>query len=307
MNQKDNQLNCDEQLGICGLSPEESATLEPKTSKKLELYVFVDPLCPDCWAFEPTLKKLMLEYSHYFSMRFFVAAHLDAWNTSDKNESTTHKNMAERYEQTAANTGMPCDGDVWLENPVNSPYAPSIAVKAAEMQGRQLGTVFFRRLREMLFLDKRNIADESVLIECADLVGLDVEEFKKDIHSDCAINALQCDVKTTKEMEVDSTPTFLFFNDCVEDGGVKVPGLYSFDVYVEIMKEMLGETPVPKERISLEAFMDQHKLAATKEVAVVYDWSERTAKAKLNELALQQKIEQVPVKHGTFWRVIRSS
>ncbi|MGY4689539.1 ClpXP adapter SpxH family protein [Salibacterium sp. K-3] len=307
MSKKDNQLDCNEKLGICGLSPEESAVIESPSSKKLELYVFVDPLCPECWAFEPTLKKLILEYSHYFSVRFFVAAHLDAWNVSENKGTATQKNMADLYEQTAAKTGMPCDGDIWLENPIYSSYAPSIAVKAAEMQGRQLGTVFFRRLREMLFLDKKNIADESVLMECAELVGLDTAEFKKDIHSRCTVRALQCDAKTTKEMEIEKAPTFLFFNDRVEDGGVKVSGLYSFEVYVEIMKEMLGETPVPREKMSLEDFMEEYELVATKEVAVVYDWSERVAKARLNELALQQKIEQVPVKHGTLWRIIHSS
>ncbi|MFZ4450425.1 ClpXP adapter SpxH family protein [Salibacterium aidingense] len=305
MSKKDKQLDCNEKLGICGLSPGESATMTQRASKKLELYVFMDPLCPECWAFEPTLKKLMLEYGHYFSLRFFVAADLDTWNVPESRQQKEQEQLAELYEQTASKTGMSCDGDIWLENPVNSPYAPSLAVKAAEMQGRQLATVFFRRLREMLFLDKKNIADEQVLIECADYVGLDVEEFKKDIQSHCAVKALQCDMKATKEMEVDKAPTFLFFNDRVEDGGLKVSGLYSYGIYVDIMKEMLGEAPVPKEKIDLQTFMDRYEFVATKEVAVVFDWSERVAKAKLNELALQQKIEQVPVKYGTFWRVLR--
>ncbi|MDQ0298835.1 putative DsbA family dithiol-disulfide isomerase [Salibacterium salarium] len=300
---KDKQLDCDESLGVCGLSPGEEGAVQ-REPKKLELYVFVDPLCPECWAFEPTLKKLVLEYGHYFSLRFFVAAHLDSWNVSENKQHKEQRNLADLYEQTGYQTGMSCDGDVWHENPVNSPYAPSLAIKAAEMQGRQLATVFFRRIREMLFLDKKNIADEKVLTDCARHVGLDVDEFQKDIHSDCAVKALQCDVKTTKEMEVEKSPTFIFFNDCVEDGGLKVSGLYSFDVYIEIMKEMLGKEPIPKEKLSLEEFMKKFEFVATKEVAVVYDWSEKVAKAKLNELALQQKIEQVPVKHGVFWKSI---
>ena len=32
---------------------------------------------------------------------------------------------------------MPIDGDVWLEDPLNSSYPPSIAFKAAEMQDKR--------------------------------------------------------------------------------------------------------------------------------------------------------------------------
>ncbi|SDI26941.1 ClpXP adapter SpxH family protein [Alteribacillus bidgolensis] len=300
---EDKQLHCDKQLGICGLSPEEEFT-NIKQKKKLELYIFTDPLCPECWAFEPTLKKLVLEYGHYFSMRFFVAADLDSWNKTEARQVKEQKNLADLYEATANRTGMSCDGDIWLENPIKSAYAPSIAMKAAEMQGRQLASVFFRRLREMLFLHKRNIADEKILIECARKVGLDMEEFQKDIHSHCAVKALQCDMKTTKEMEVERAPTFVFFNDRVEDGGLKVSGLYPYEVYVDILKEMLGEIPMPSRKMTLEEFLKRYEFVATKEVAVVFDWNERDANAQLKKLVLQRKIERVPVKYGTFWRYI---
>ncbi|MFB4165708.1 ClpXP adapter SpxH family protein [Alteribacillus sp. JSM 102045] len=300
---EDKQLHCDEQLGICGLSPEDDTT-NLHNKKKLELYIFTDPLCPECWAFEPTLKKLMIEYGHYFSLRFFVAADIDTWNKTEARQVKEQKSLADLYEATASRTGMSCDGDIWLENPIESAYAPSIAMKAAEMQGRQLASVFFRRLREMLFIHKKNIADEKILMDCARDVGLDMEEFQKDIHSHCAVKALQCDMKTTKEMEVDRAPTFVFFNDCVEDGGLKISGLYPYEVYIEILKEMLGETPAPSKKMDLESFLIRYEFVATKEVAVVYDWSEREANAQLKKLVLQRKIERVPVKYGTFWRYI---
>ncbi|SDH71916.1 Predicted dithiol-disulfide isomerase, DsbA family [Alteribacillus persepolensis] len=303
MTKEDKQLHCDDELGICGLSPEDSLT-HPRYKKKLELYIFTDPLCPECWAFEPTLKKLVLEYGHYFSMRFFVAADLEAWNKGEARQNKEQKNLAELYEATASRTGMSCDGDVWLENPVASAYLPSLAMKAAEMQGRQLAGVFFRRLREMLFVHKKNIANEEVLVACAETVGLDIHEFKKDIHSHCTAKALQCDIKTSKEMEVESAPTFVFFNDCVEDGGLKISGVYPYEVYVDILKEMLGEVPQPSAKLPLENFLRKYEFVATKEVAVVYDLAERDAEAQLKKLVLQRKLKRIPVKYGTFWRYI---
>lgn len=304
MKKSDTQLYCDEQLGICGLAPDELDNKPVKRRKKIELYIFTDPLCPECWAFEPALRKLMIEYGHYFSVRFFVASRLASWNTTGSRKKRLWSNLATLYEKTASRTGMSCDGDVWRENPIQSPREPALAVKAAEMQGRQLGLVFFRRLRELLFLHKQNIADEETLIRCAGEVGLDVDEFRKDIHSDCSLKALQCDIKTTLEMEVEQAPTFIFFNDRIEDEGLKVPGVYPYEVYVGILKEMLGEDPQPAKTINLLEFMKRYKFVATKEVAVVFDWSEREAKAQLKKLVLQQKIEQVPVKYGTFWRYL---
>ncbi|WP_275899521.1 ClpXP adapter SpxH family protein [Bacillus piscicola] len=301
----DQQLYCNDQLGICGLSPDETVDIPMKRRKKIELYIFTDPLCPECWAFEPSLKKLMIEYGHYFSVRFLVAAKLGAGNATEARHKKEWKNLASLYEKTANRTGMSCDGDVWHENPVHSPRTPALAVKAAEMQGRQQAVVFFRRLRELLFVHKKNIADEEVLLHCAHDTGLDVEEFKKDIHSASAIRALQCDMKTTIEMEVERAPTFVFFNDRVEDGGLKISGLYPYEVYVEILKEMLGEEPLPAKTINLLEFMKRYKFVATKEVAVVFDWSEREATAALKKLVLQRKIEKVPVKYGTFWRYVQ--
>ena len=37
--------------------------------KPIEIYMFIDPLCPECWALEPIIKKLQIEYGKYFSIK----------------------------------------------------------------------------------------------------------------------------------------------------------------------------------------------------------------------------------------------
>ncbi len=44
-----------------------------------------------------------------------------------------------------------------------------------------------------------------------------------------------------KEMEVDKAPTFVFFNENIEDEGLKVSGLYEYEVYEQILEELVGE------------------------------------------------------------------
>ncbi|MFP3489740.1 DsbA family protein, partial [Staphylococcus sp. SIMBA_130] len=61
----------------------------------------------------------------------------------------------------------------------------------------------------------------------------------------------------------------------------------------------------PEPLPSLDAFMDRYQFVATKEVAVVYDMSCEEADAAMKKLALKQKVEKVPAKHGSFWRTVK--
>lgn len=269
--------------------------------KPLEIYMFVDPLCPECWGLEPIIKKLTVEYGRYFSLKRVLSGKLSSLNMSRKKN---YENIAEIWEKTASRSGMSCDGDIWFNNPVSSPHLVSIAIKAAELQGRRAGIRFFRKLQELLFLEKQNISSFDVLKACAKEVGLDIVEFISDIHSDGAAKAFQCDIKITAEMEVVEIPTLVFFNENIEEEGIKVTGYYSYEIYEQILEEML---PYKLERSSLpnlESFLQYFKFVATKEIAVVYDMTEAAVNREMKKLQLKQMAEFIPAKYGGFWKYI---
>ncbi|MED5073547.1 ClpXP adapter SpxH family protein [Anoxybacillus geothermalis] len=274
------------------------------TNKPLELYLFIDPLCPECWGLEPVIKKLTIEYGRFFTLRHILSG---TWATWGAHKGTKPEAMAKAWEWAACRTGMSCDGSVWLENRISSPFAPSLAIKAAEMQGKRAGLRFLRKLQEQLFLEKQNVSDLSVLAECAVKAGLDVDEFLRDMHSPGAVKAFQCDLKITSEMDVDEIPTLVLFNENIEDEGIKISGCYPYDIYVELIAEMLGFHPKPSPPPPLESFLSHFKFVATKEVAVVYNWTIQEAETEMKKLQLKQKVERVPVKHGTFWRYIEKA
>lgn len=278
----------------------------PCKKKPIEIYSFVDPLCPECWALEPVLKKLQIEYSKYFRIRHIMGGKLKIWNSYHQKQEgiVTVKDVASKWNRIANRSGMSYDSDLWLDNPISTPYVASIAVKAAELQGKHAGVRFLRKLREVLFLQKQNITKETVLIDCAEMAGLDIMEFKHDIHSQIAMKAFQCDVKITREMDVHELPTLVFFNDKAEDEGLKITGSYPYEVYVQIITEMLGTTPVKEEPPPLVELLKHYKFIATKELAVVYDTSCKEIEKEMKKLVLKQVVEPVPVKYGTFWRYI---
>ena len=280
-------------------TPSTKSRCNGSDKKPIEIYMFIDPLCPECWALEPILKKLHIEYGKYFSIKHVLSGRL-----ADLNKKKSYENVAHLWEKKASRMGMSCDGSLWLENPVDNPYTVSIALKAAELQGRRAGLRFFRRVQEMLFLEKQNLSNLDVLKECAFSSGLDVEEFMTDIHSDSASKAFQCDLKITSEMDVFEIPTLVFFNENIEDEGIKITGSYPYEVYVQILEEMLSEKPIKSPPPPLETFMKFFKFVASKEIAVVYNMSISQIEREMKKLLLRQVVEQIPAKYGTFWRYI---
>ncbi|MFC7062806.1 ClpXP adapter SpxH family protein [Halobacillus seohaensis] len=271
--------------------------------KPIEIYIFVDPLCPECWSLEPILKKLTIEYGRFFTIRPIISGNLASLQHSDSNPPEKLKKV---WDHTGTRTGMCCDGDVWLENPISSPLVTALAVKAAELQGKKAGMRFLRKIQEYFFLEKHDISNEQVLLECAKKSRLDVSEFEKDLQSESARKALKCDIKLTREMDVDSAPSMVVFNESEEEAGLKITGIYSYDVYVKVLKEMLQKDPKPSQKPELEDFLSHYRYVANKEIAVVYDWTEQQAKKEMKKLVLKQKAREIPVKHGAFWEYIHS-
>ncbi|GIN83998.1 UPF0413 protein YjbH [Heyndrickxia sporothermodurans] len=268
--------------------------------KPLEIYMFVDPLCPECWALEPIIKKLQLEYGQYFRLKHVLSGRLTRLNLSSKK----HESLAKLWEKTANRTGMSCDGSLWSENPISAPYLASIAIKAAELQGRRAGIRFLRKIQEFIFLEKQNVSKLEVLVEIAKCINLDIEEFLKDIHSESAAKAFQCDLKILSEMEVNEIPSLVFFNENIEDEGLKITGLYSYEVYVQIIQEMLDTKPEPSPLPTLEQFLKVYKLVASKEIAIVYNMKISEVEKELKKWLLQRKVKAIQGKYGTFWRYI---
>lgn len=296
MQQQSNTTTCTGTNDAC-TAPQNTNNVQGH--KPIELYTFVDPVCPECWGLEPITKKLVEEYGDYFTLRHVIGGKREIMN-----KDTCRKQTAERWEKTANLTGMSCDGDVLYQDRPPSSYRAALAVKAAELQGKSAGKRFLRLVREHLFLKKENINETDVLLKCAEEANLDLAEYKRDIVSEGPVKALQCDRRITTEMDVNALPALVFFNIDEACEGIKVTGHYQYDVYVQILTEMLGKKPEPKQVPDIIDFMKKHQFVATKELSEVYNRRCEEIEKEMKKLVLRQLVERVPVKYGTFWRYI---
>lgn len=271
--------------------------------KPVEIFVFVDPLCAECWSLDPILKKLTMQYGRFFTIQPIISSKLDTLNLDTQRKP---EDMKRDWERTAKRTGMSCDGDLWVENPISSPWVASLAIKAAGLQGKKAGRIFLRRLQEYAFLHKQNVSDESVVVECSTEAGLDTDVFKDDLYSVSARKALQCDLKLTREMDVDTFPSLVFFNQADDhEDGIKISGLHSYHIYVLVLKEILQKNPLPSANLPLEEFLSFYKIVGTYEIAFVYDWPLEKAEREMMKLQLRRKVRKIPAKHGNFWKYMK--
>lgn len=256
-----------------------------RNSKPIELYVFIDPLCPECWHFEAYLRKFALEYGRFFTVRHIVSPPVNR---------ETYSAKANKRKMTCTNP----NGDTTISNP----WAVALAIKAAEIQGKRAGNKFIRKLQENLFLRQVDISNEQILIEIARDAKLDMEEFTDDMHSSTAKKAYQGDVQLTHEMEIEVTPTIVFFNHSNEEQGIKLAGLYPYEVYEYILQETLKMNPIPSEKPPLEEFLKKYNTVASKEVSIVYDWSLTKTERELKKLQFKQRVHRFENKDGCYWK-----
>lgn len=248
--------------------------------KPVELYIFLDPLCPNSFAMQAVLRKLQLEYEHYFTWRFVLSTELASLNC-------------------LTNRMKGCESGDELD--IAHPVLPSIAIKAAELQGKKAGFRYLTKVQQVAALGTRNINSHATLLEIAKEIQLDMAEFAVDFGSKEAARAFQCDLYITREMEVEEVPSIVFFNECIEDEGLKVSGSYDYEVYEHILQQLISVELVPQPLPTFDELFNRYQAMTTAEVAEIYSIDEQAAERELKKRMLQQKIERLMSDDITFW------
>jgi len=179
---KTNPLLCDPVSGVCEI-PSAGNGVNTQAiharQKPVKVVYFTDPICSSCWGIEPQLRRLKLEYGGDVEIDYRMGGLLPNW-TYNSGGISKPSDVAHHWDEVSVYYKMPIDGDVWLSDPLSSSFPPSIAFKAAQMQSPEKAVVFLRIIREMVFLQKKNITKWEHLAEAAVQAGLDSQQLKAD-------------------------------------------------------------------------------------------------------------------------------
>lgn len=299
MEDKINPLLCDPIEGICGIPDSSTLKIIEKQNsvKPIKVIYFTDPICSSCWGIEPQLRKLKLEYGNSIEIEYRMGGLLPDWSYNSGGISKP-SDVAHHWDEVSVYYDMPIDGDVWLEDPLESSYPPSIAFKAAQMQDNKKALSFLREIREMVFLQKKNIAKWENLAIAATKVGLNVEQLKTDFDGK-AKTLFEEDLKFAIQNGVRGFPTMFF----IDTKGQKET-VYGSKPYTLFETAVLKLHPTAtKEEYGKDwetLFSTYHSLTA-KEFSELSGTPRGESETQLNDLVTKGNLEKLTTKNGSIW------
>lgn len=301
---KNNAMMCDTETGVCEILGTQATTEETNISaaqKPIKLLYFTDPICSSCWGIDPQLKKLALEYGPYFEIEYRMGGLLQSWEAYGGSDVNGPASVAKHWEEAGAHYEMPIDGDVWLEDPLPSSYPPSIAFKAAQLQSEEKAVKFLRRIKEMVFMEKKNIVRWENLRQAAQESNLDAAQLKADFEGK-AVKLFHEDLALARQLGVRGFPT-IFVTDKT-DNRILVYGSRPYEQYEKALLTLHPEAVKQAFDTAYASLFDEHATLTTKEFAVLAGQSKSEAEAYLQELHAQGKIGKYASKNGALWSKI---
>ena len=141
--------------------------------------------------------------------------------------------------------------------------------KVIQEKSPELANTFLRRAREEVFAFNKNIAQDEILINLVDQVGLDGEEILNQSKLPEANTSLQEDFQLVRELGVRGFPTIVMVNE--EQKGVRIVGARTLEEYTNALQQLLpNETLNPKQLSNLDQLLQQEKLLFSREIEEYY-------------------------------------
>lgn len=299
---KTNPLLCDPETGACEIPITQTDFEKIKidaNKKPLKIIYYTDPICSSCWGIEPQLRKLKLEYGDYFEIDYRMGGLLPDWSYNSGGISKP-SDVAHHWDEASLYYQMPIDGDVWLEDPLDSSYPSCFAMKAAQIQDKQKAVIFMRILREKLYLDKKNISKWENIAEAAKESQLDIEKLKTDFEGK-AQQLFQDDLNYARTLGVRGFPT-LFFSNRAEKS-LTIYGSKPYTLYENAILELYPQAQKKTfiNHTDLMALFDIYPTLTAKEYAVILDKNYAESQSILEQLSTEGKLKKKTIKTGVLY------
>ena len=299
-----NPLLCDPKQGTCEIpgatAAVNSTNAMTASEKPVKVVYFTDPICSACWGIEPQLRRMKMEFGDYIEVEYFMGGLLPSWEGFNGGGISKPTDVYHHWEEVSHYYGMPMVGDVWIKDPLPSSYPPSIAFKAAQMQDKDKALKFLRRLREMVFVEARNITRAECIAEAAGWAGLDTKQLEKDSQGP-AVQLFESDLKKAREMGVRGFPT-VFFLDATGNR-LTVYGARGYDEFSSSIQRLASEAKSKSLTSEVMVYFEPFKSLTSKELSVFTNKPVAECEALLKQLEKDGRISAIETKNGNLYRL----
>lgn len=290
---KGNPLLCDPATGICEIPASGDFQPVAPKEKQVKIIYFTDPICSSCWGIEPQLRRLKLEYGSEVEIEYHMGGLLPDWNYNSGGISKP-ADVAHHWDEVSKYYKMPIDGDVWLTDPLASSYPPSIAFKAAQLQDRSKAVTFLRILREMVFLQKKNITRWEYMAQAGTQAGLDVVQLRSDYEGK-ARDLFNEDLMLARKMGVRGFPTVIVGNT------ERVYGFQPYANFEAIIQKVFPQLHKSTYARDWKSLFTKYPTLTLREYAELSETTFQQAEQQLTALVRENELTVLNTKNGALY------
>ena len=259
--------------------------------RRVHLIYFSDPVCSTCWIADSYVKKLLSEYSAIIDLEIRMGGLLDSWDVfAGQSPEKSAADLQKLWNTESSRYGIQLDGSIWAKKPIASSIPASLAFYAAEIQSPEKAIKFIRVVREMLFLQNKDISENRHLVTAAYQVGLDVPTFLADMGSSNVYQKFIEAKHDKNQFNITHYPSLVFINEEGENAkSIDLSDSVSLnDMYADwerILNELTNGNPRKqvKTRLVSEVLSDYERLSLS-EIILLSGFREKLVRQELSSL-----------------------
>src|SRR5213593_953310 len=143
-------------------TPERTGS-EVASEPVIDIIHFADPFCWWSWGLEPILHRLKEVYGDQIEVTYRMGGMADKISQWRKDyDVADDKSLKSWITDSMSITGVPVDPNFIVKSSAESSWPACVAVKAAELQNKELAATYFRRLMEAIQLKAKNVSEVDV-------------------------------------------------------------------------------------------------------------------------------------------------
>lgn len=172
------------------------------------LVYFASPMCSWCWGFSPNIEKLSQAYPAKNIRLVLTPFRVDTTEPMDKK---LRDYVLGQWHKVHTTTSQLFDFNFSVADDfIYNTKLVGQAIKAFKQQIADKELEFVKILQQAFYVYNKNITDEEVLLELAQNFPIDIQEFKRALHSKDIEDELNQDFKLCQELSVHSYPTLMY-------------------------------------------------------------------------------------------------
>lgn len=275
---------------------------------RIEVIEYTDPYSVWCWGLEPAIRRIEVRYADAVDVEIRMGGLFEDFTPMREYWSRMSggrwKDSVQAFMAAVAGQHrMPMNTERMLDwvDDFQSTYPACIAAKAADIQGRDPGRRYLRRMREAAILEGKAIHRRGVQTALAAEVALDAGAFELALEDGSAERAFLDDLEETRDQGITGFPTMLLRRGYV---AVRIDGYQPWTAIDEALRGLnpeLRPSPLEPDGESALSLLARFGRCATREVAAVFGTSDDEADILMDELAADGRVARLEAGEGLMW------